>query len=117
MLFYTFEGLFRKKAPELSINDRFYEGISINFSGCFKTLFYQCFFDVLQSRQTPSTFTDKHNGFCINFGSFFENGIKKYPFSTGFIRVSRMVIPHVLKHYRTNAFLVFCERLGNQNIS
>ena len=64
-------------------------------------------FDVLQNRKTPSTFTDKHNAFRRKFGSFFENGIKKSSFSTGFIRVSHMVIPHVLKHYRTNAFLMF----------
>ena len=60
-------------------------------------------FDVLQSRETSSSFTDKHD-VLLKSGAFFENGIGKSSFSTGLIRVSHMVIPHVLKHHRTHVF-------------
>ena len=46
-------------------------------------------------------------GLMRNFGVISGHGTKKSSFSTGFIRVWHMVIPHVLKHYRTHAFLVF----------
>ena len=46
-------------------------------------------------------------GLLLNFGVIFGNGTISSSFGTGFIRVSHMVIPHVLKHCRTNRFLLF----------
>ena len=45
--------------------------------------------------------------FSVAFWGHFRKWHQKSSFSTGFIRVLHMVIPHVLKHYRTHAFLVF----------
>ena len=78
MLFDTFGVDFSKMAPEVSLNDRFYKVFLLTFPGAANTVSLTVF-DVLQSRKTHSTFTEKPNAFLILFGSVLQKGLQKSP--------------------------------------
>ena len=69
--------------------------------------FFRWFYKVFRGRGNALRKRCVATGLLRNFGVIFGNGTKKASFSTGFIRVWHMAIPHVLKHYRTHDLLMF----------
>ena len=86
MLFDPFRCLFVIGTQKSSKFDMVYKVFLINFSGCSKMLWDQCFFDISRSRETPSTLSEKPNAFLITSGAILRFGLQNDQNSIGFIR-------------------------------
>ena len=77
-------------------------------------MFYQWFFDLWRSRETPSTFTEKRNAFLILLRAILQKGPQKYQETTGFIRFPALGIPMSQNVVLTMVSLVFWRVLVNR---